>query len=411
MASYNTFGLNNACKTGDSLRALEIMEKNVANYDELDENGSTCLMWALCNKMHTVCNHILEKGKGHVEKVNIYGRTALMYAYMYPCDTSIIDKLLEDENVLCSNFCKTISDSGKTALYYALENKMYTYVPKLLAKGDCSLNQQTFNGNNALILACSLRNEEVALQIFEACLKTTDFNFEQANTNNETAFLLACKFRLINLANKMLASNKLLNLKMVDKSIKTALLYTLYNNMTDTSMKILQSTEDCNICHNINGNTALLLTCLRMPEDLVLQMLQSSKITSQNINHKDQYGKTPFAYACIHRNLKIATIIFDKYDSSTWQRLLLTSCKLGFPQIALHIADKYLELLESNADEVTLIKAKIIFNDRDQEGFDCIHYATNSNFYPTNDLAMFADLHAKLDKITELFENVIYHDF
>jgi ankyrin repeat protein len=422
MSEFNQFGLLKACKDGDSLRALELIEKEVADYDELDENKSTPLMWAICKKMHKICTILLEKGKGHVEKVNTMGRTALMYACYEYKDEQIIGLLLAHPEVIVNNI-DNCDEVFRTTLTYLLDNKLYSFVPTILAKGDCSLNCVIKSTqNNALLMASLSKKEDIALQIFDASLigqtnqptssnqsaqpKQSSINLDHVNNNNETILLIACKLNQIKLADKILDSGIPCNPNQIDKYGLSALLYAMNNRMFEQVTKILELINNDSKIKTItpNKNTALILACSNNWEDIALKILQKPIIDSYYISLKDKCGKSAFDYVCINRNVKVATEIINKYKSFIDFSFLLTCVKYGFPELALQLIDKYLEL-KTVTDETELIKAKKNFNIKDSEGFDAIYYATNAK----SDLSMFEDLCTKLRAVKDQFDSVIDH--
>src|SRR3990172_12373813 len=119
--------LLNACKNGDGLKALELLNNNYSNYSCIDDENYTPLIWACKNKMTDVALKLLETPK------------------------------------LCK--MNQINDNFNTALTWSLDNVMTEVSEKILEYPYlCNLNIVNMHGYTPLIYACRHKeNEQIAL--------------------------------------------------------------------------------------------------------------------------------------------------------------------------------------------------------------------------------------------------------
>ena len=164
-----------ACVFNHADIALALLNVDGIEVDLANVVGGTALQLASHQGMLAVVEKLIEK-RADVNKQNRNGFTALMWA----CKKKHADialALLEDDNIKVDLFI-----TYNSTIYWASNHRMFAVVKKMIEKG-VDVNVQDESGNTALIQACILNHDYVAL----ALLERTDIDVDLVNNDGKTA--------------------------------------------------------------------------------------------------------------------------------------------------------------------------------------------------------------------------------
>lgn len=232
-----------------ALKFLECNETIDINIGNISNNGYTALMFACMYDLETVALKILDYGEkckiSHYEKAK--GYTALMFACIHNLE-NVVYKILENskecniEHVSQINYIYYFHDSGYFSVNYNIEIKY---------------------GYTALMFACSLNNENIALKILE-----------YSNESNIGRHYLIAKPKKYKLSYTFLEDTHT-----IGHSGNTALMIACENNLENVALKILEYGTKCNIKHiNTDGNTALKYAHKNKMEKVIAKILEYSSV-------------------------------------------------------------------------------------------------------------------------------------
>jgi len=106
--------------------ALDILEKQNININQVDKEGDTALIYACIKKMESVALKLLEREDINVNQVNKNGFTALIIACAKELEIVAL-KLLKREDLNVNQ----VNKQGGTALGYAIKNNMASVINKI----------------------------------------------------------------------------------------------------------------------------------------------------------------------------------------------------------------------------------------------------------------------------------------
>ena len=291
---YNSFiwiCLNNMIKM---LKFIQHSFINIIEYIDLQktyDNNETLMILIIKKKLNNIALELLKNNY----ELNLYqedktGKTALDYSIENNFDdlTKLIIKKMEidkkDENnetyfiKLCKDKNKTklamylidldginlnlehIDNWKKTALIYAIENKLFKLSKKIINK---MKNFDTIDLFNKIPLMYAIKNH--SLDIVKALSKKTK-NINHTNDDNETAIIMACKSNLKNISLELL-KNKNVKVNCYDNYNSTPLIYACKEDQDVVVDKILE--KDCLLYKKDNENEDALTTAVILQNDKI----------------------------------------------------------------------------------------------------------------------------------------------
>ena len=308
-----TNALLRACKTGQSESVMFLLEAG-ADVNIAKPDGNTCLHEAVCGHCSKeILQKIIQQGV-NVNDVNNHIQTSLILA----CYT----KQSESAKYLLENGADpNVSDAdGYTSLHAAVHGCCTNEALKEIIAHEGHLDAQNFDGETALWLACSYRqqdsvkillgsgsnpniacisgNTSLHAAINGRCSKNivslildhgADVNV--ANKANETALTLACSNKKEGVINVLL--NARADPNIADATGKTCLHNAVIHECSkDVLQNIIDHGADVNAV-NMANKTALIIACVRKNEVAINVLLNAS--ANPNIAD-DTYGDT-----CLHK--------------------------------------------------------------------------------------------------------------
>jgi ankyrin repeat protein len=174
-----------------------IIVNNVIYYDRNDVNSDKefdLLSFSNDNnRFEMKVERLIEKGK--INSSNKAGNTILNYLILNKKKekaSELIDKMkIESIN--------KVNEYGITALIYACGMEIESVALKLLEKEDINVNQANYYGTTALISACMQRMERVALKLLER----KDIDVNQVDKFGNTALKYANKYGIKSVINRI----------------------------------------------------------------------------------------------------------------------------------------------------------------------------------------------------------------
>ena len=394
----NRTALMMACKENHE-DAIHVLLKAVSDTYIADENGDTCLMYAvdgLCSK--EVLQAIIDLGTD-VNATNKNNHTALMMGckkrhedaihvlLKAGSDTNIPDKH-DGRDVNWGNIvylCTDIPDGNvSTCLMYAVDGYCSKEVLQAIIDQGADVNATDKHNRTALIMACKKRREDAIHVLLKAgsdtyiadengytclmyavnghCSKEVlqaiidqGIDVNATNKDNHTAFTLACICSHLDAIHMLLKTSSDANIG--DMYDKTWLMYAIDRYCSkEVVQTIVDQGADVNATDK-NNCTALMLACKRKQEDAIHVLLKGGSDT----NIADKNGDTCLMCAVYgHCSKKVLQAIIDQgadvnVTNKSNHTALLMACKMKHED-AIHV----------------LLKAGSDTNIADKDGDTCL---------------------------------------
>jgi len=162
---------------------------------------------------------------------------------------TIAERLIERGKI---NSC---NNEGNTILNYLIWNGKEKKAIELIDKMEIeSINKVNKYGYTALIYACSLGLENIALKLLER----EGININQVGKYGNKALIFACSSGLKNIALKLLEREEII-INQVNENANAALIHACYNKLESVSLKLLERKEKNINLKNYNRKTILKL--------------------------------------------------------------------------------------------------------------------------------------------------------
>ena len=301
---------------------------NIIEYIDLEktyENNETLMIIITNNKLNNIGLELLKNNY----ELNLYqedktGKTALDYSIENNLDDLTlliikkmeIDKRDEDNETYFMKLCKNknkaklamyLIDSDeinlnldhtdnfkKTALIYAIENKLFKLSKKIINKME---NFDTIDLFNKIPLMYAI--EKHSLDIVKSLSKKTK-NVNHINDDNETPIIMACKLNLKNISLEIL-KNKNVKVNCYDNFNSTPLIYACKEEQEDVINKILE--KDCLLYQKDNENQDALSTAIILKNDKIALSIVKKWENDFNIPYKVNNINVYLIVRVIHNNL------------------------------------------------------------------------------------------------------------
>jgi uncharacterized protein len=301
---------------------------NIIEYIDLEktyENNETLMIIITNNKLNNIGLELLKNNY----ELNLYqedktGKTALDYSIENNLDDLTlliikkmeIDKRDEDNETYFMKLCKNknkaklamyLIDSDeinlnldhtdnfkKTALIYAIENKLFKLSKKIINKME---NFDTIDLFNKIPLMYAI--EKHSLDIVKSLSKKTK-NVNHINDDNETPIIMACKLNLKNISLEIL-KNKNVKVNCYDNFNSTPLIYACKEEQEDVINKILE--KDCLLYQKDNENEDALSSAIILKNDKLALIIIKKWENDFNIPYKINKVNVYLIVRVIHNNL------------------------------------------------------------------------------------------------------------
>jgi ankyrin repeat protein len=211
-----------ACKQNNLDTVMHLLRNKYIDYNQIDEDGNTSLMYAIENRLVEVAMILLKKPDIDYTRVCENGYTALLSA----CAKNMPQIALElDRPNIDHNQVNQFEDS---ALIWACVKEMQDIAMILINKPDINYNQVNKRGSSALFWACQNKMNSIAL----ALLEKPDIKYNQVSEGKYTILMAACANNMTDVALKLLDKPDI-NYDAIDNKKVTALSLAIKNNMFD----------------------------------------------------------------------------------------------------------------------------------------------------------------------------------
>ena len=325
---YNSFiwiCLNNMIKM---LKFIQHSFINIIEYIDLQktyDNNETLMILIIKKKLNNIALELLKNNY----ELNLYqedniGKTALDYSIENNFDelTLLIIQQMKinnkDENnetyfiKLCKDKNKTklamylidldeidlnlehTDNYKKTALIYAIENKLFKLSKKIINK---MKNFDTIDLFNKIPLMYAIENH--SLDIVKSLSKKTK-NVNHINDDNETPIIMACKLNLKNISLELL-KNTNIKVDCYDNYNLTPLIYAANEDQDMVVDKILE--KDCLLYKKDNENEDALSTAIILKNDKIALSIVKKWENDFNIPYKVNNINVYLIVRVIHNNL------------------------------------------------------------------------------------------------------------
>ena len=138
-------------------------------------------------------------------------------------------------------------------------------------------------GNNALIMACKNRLDDVALEL----ITTKRSDLDRVNNDGETALTWACSNEMFEVANSLIDSGRA-NPSQVDRDGNTALILACSRKMEPVALRLVK-TGEAKIEHvNKQGDNALLIACRHGLESVAIELIRTKKFGPSHANNEGE---------------------------------------------------------------------------------------------------------------------------
>ena len=177
------------------------------------------------------------------------------------------------------------NDNGETALIIACHLKMNEVALALIERGQSHLAQNNNDENNALIYACQNKMNEVALALIE----TGQSNPGQINSYGNTALMYVCLNNMNEVALALIATGQSKPEQINNDEENTALMYACQNSMNEVALALIL-TGQSNLEHvnYFEKNTALIYACENIMDDIALAFIATGHSNPGQININDE---------------------------------------------------------------------------------------------------------------------------
>jgi ankyrin repeat protein len=296
---------------------LKLLEyHDICKIYEQTIDGLTPLMWACVNNFTEICMILLKyPEKCRLSEIGHFGETALIFA----CKNkkhNMARKILKS-NIECLPDIK--DDNGSTALMYAASNKLSSVVTWLLkAYPDrCNMGAKNTYGSTALMLACAVKNEYIALRLLDYPDKC---NMAAQNKDGSTALHTAIRNAHTTIIKKILQYPDKCGLNLQDVDGYTPLYESVMKCNID-AFRLITSPSNISMC-NLGAlirtkSTVLLFLCRSVRagkefNNLILDILNYPDMC--NLGVCDCNNMTALMYACRYSSTDIALKMLNYPD-------------------------------------------------------------------------------------------------
>jgi ankyrin repeat protein len=342
MSTKNEDGMDNfmyLCKRGKGSEkfASYLIDIDSVVLTNIDNEGFSCLIWAIFSKSEKLIYKIIDKEPSLLEIGCKQKITPIVYATRQKM-FNIVYYMLQKNN----NLFNHIDHFNSTPFVYLIDKTHFfsddilehveNYLKEHKIKIDMSqkpeqivktikcelnlnhnhsdlfnilnyifennieirINQPNKNGDTALIFAVFVMNEELAIKLFEKY--GVNCNFSNKNVTGESAFSFAVRYKLFNFVSLLLDSEfDDVGQHVCLNNSKTPLLELIDSNRDNLVLKLLNKPiTNLEIC-NENGDTALTLAIKKNMKDVVHKLLDIGCDIDYSIDNNDE---SPLMLAC-----------------------------------------------------------------------------------------------------------------
>jgi ankyrin repeat protein len=369
----------------DAVKNKDILQvNNIINYlgdyinpFEVDGDGKNILMF---DTRDDIYDKILDKyGRVLLRQVDNIGNNVLMYALMngYKLGEKIIDQYKQyiDPNLM--------NDKNENILIIALKYKNKPeIINQLLKSFKFNINDSDIDGNNALIYSIKYKYTNIALKI----MNNYDCNYDQINSNNDTALLLSTKNELHEISKILIGKEEDILPYHQDNDGHHALMFLNDPLFFDFIDKYPYEPIDVD-----ESNSVLLHAFLNNKINIIQTLISERVERTYILKYVDDDGDHILTKMILMNNHESANMIIDNIheqivDQINDDKILLLLCNNKYEngELALKIIKKYkndclLAGCDSNGDTVlTLaIKNKMIDVMDELLSLDCAPHSRN----------------------------------
>lgn len=232
--------------------------------------------------------------------------------------------------------------SGFTPLIWAVLNKQDLIVEKLL-KANVNMDVFDKGGNNALLWACRMGLEEIAINLIDSGCDVNVVTYSW----QKTPLIWAIEFGHKKIIDKLL--EKKLNLDVVDNEGRTALIRVSSMKDFDLGIKLVKLGANLNHISEERGESALTFAASSKNLDFVKILIDNGADTHKRRDN----GKDPLIFAIYSKDDEIANYLIDNgsYIDNIWDLNSFTPFLLALSRNNRELAFKLLDL-GANIDAV-----------------------------------------------------------
>ncbi|ORX61169.1 ankyrin [Piromyces finnis] len=255
-------------------RIVDLILNAQDNINGVDENHDTAMIIAVRNGNYEIVKKLVKRNADITIRDKDHN-TPLMIAIRSKENIPIIKIILSQPN----NTLHYRDKNGKTAFLLSIEN-YFLGVTKLLLEFGASLSDLDSKKNNALMIACKFGKEEMVHYLIEN--KSIDLNAQNANLN--TALIKACKYSYNSTTVAILLNEKNnCNLEIKNNKGNTALLVACLNKNIDIAKHLLNHNANVEVINNENV-TPFVIACQNNDIAMANMLINSYKC---KVNYDD----------------------------------------------------------------------------------------------------------------------------
>ncbi len=271
------------CERKLSDLALKILEKDrFGLYNHINSEGANALIIACNNRLEEVTIALLKKSD--IDYNFVYDRCHIFILVCNIGTEQVIDEFLKKPDLKYNSICEK---TGKNALLMCCHRKNENTAKKLITFADMDINHIDNEGNNAFYYACRQNMVDVATMMLGISRIPIDYNNAKKNNVGHTPLIEVCKKRCSDLAMQILnkPDTDIWSHTLSHKT--TAFIMACKYGMIDVVKKMLEMKVDYNHV-NALGNTALIYACKNKHSLIALLLLEIPDINYVTTNNRKE---------------------------------------------------------------------------------------------------------------------------
>jgi ankyrin repeat protein len=228
-----------------------------------------------------------------VNTQDMSGNTLLMWL----CSEKKVDQILQliDMDICDYNI---VNNKDSNALHISIMSGLDTCVKALIQTKKCDINMVDALNRTPLVLCCYQSRNKSFCECIDMLIDYEGCDLNKADNEGTSPLIMCCASKLANHVNKLIDSGRCLYDHRNNEN-KTALYYTINNNLDDCSIKLIRNNADVNF---LIYDSPLFYECIERNKSNILDELIKRK--DLNYNLQNSQGYTTLMLCCYHNNFE-----------------------------------------------------------------------------------------------------------